>query len=236
MGRKKQRLHLDRGDVLDALGKKPNISSSVETASVSQRMGSYERHFTQKLFVAEEDYLDAYVLWNDICVLFTKQSIHATSIQYDVQVESGMSGRRKKGARKIKADTVICQITTGDGDAGKILTLKTPVGGQLLEVNEGLQEKLELLQNIQSGERYVAVIFPDTKIPSPGQSVEEWKAVQASMASRSNLCYSWIQGKCLRGDKCRFLHSNSEATSDPSMEISEQQVILESESGTRHET
>jgi hypothetical protein len=224
MGRKKQRLHLDRGDVLDALGKKPNISSSVETAVVSQRMGCYERHFTHKLFVAEEDYLDAYVLWNDICVLFTKEIIHASSIQYDVQVESGMSGRRKKGARKIKADTVICQITTRDE---KILTLRTPVGGQLLELNEGLQEKLEILQNLQSGERFVAVIFPDTKIPSPGQSVEEWKAVQASMASRSNVCYAWIQGKCFRGDKCRFLHTHSETTDASTTEMNEQEIESE---------
>jgi glycine cleavage system H lipoate-binding protein len=204
MGRKKQRLHLDRGDVLDALGKKPNISTAVETGLVSSKMGSYERHFTHKLFVSDDDYLDAYILRNDICVLFTKKNINASSFLFHVALEV-MSGRRKKGARKIKADTVICEITTTEG---QVLALKTPVGGQLLELNEGLAANLQLLENIHSGERYIAVIFPDTKIPSPGQSVDEWKAVQASMAFRSNVCYSWLQGKCLRGEKCRFVHSD----------------------------
>jgi hypothetical protein len=216
MGRKKQRLHLDRGEVLDALGKKPNISIAVETATVSSKMGSYERHFTHKLYVSDDEYLDAYILRNDICVLFTKQNISASSLVFHVALEV-MSGRRKKGARKIKADTVICEIIAADG---QVMALKTPVGGQLLELNEGLASNLPILENIHSGERYVAVIFPDTKIPSPGQSVDEWKAVQASMASRSNVCYSWIQGKCLRGDKCRFLHSQTEDGVDAAPEAS----------------
>lgn len=209
MGRKRNRLHLDRGEVLDHKGKKPNISPSVETSLVSGKMGSYERHFTHKLFVPQNDYLDAYILHNEICVLFTKDPIDATSIRFDVVVEV-MSGRRKKGARRIKAETIICELTTADNQT---IALRTPVGGQLLELNENLQQNLDILRNTSSGERYVAIIFPDTKIPSPGQSVEEWRIIQASIASRSNLCYSWIQGKCSRGDKCKFLHSNPESES-----------------------
>lgn len=218
MGRKRNRLHLDRNEILDSKGKKPNISYNVSTSLINNnnKMGSYERHFIHKLEVKNErDYLDAYILHNDICLLFIKEELNnVISIKFNINVEI-MSGRRKKGARKIKADTIICDITTNNNE---ILSYRTPVGGQLLEINENLQNKLDILGNINSGERYIAIIFPDTKIPSPGQSVEEWRAIQESLAIRSNLCYSWVQGKCLRGDKCKFLHSYPENNNDKNNE------------------
>lgn len=205
MVKKRKRVHVDRGDVLDQLGKKPNISSALHPQGIEGKMGSFERHFTHKLVVEDPNYLDAYVMNNDICVLFPKQSLTVVAIDYLVSTDN-MSGRRKKGALKIKADSSICNVTLS---TGTVIGLKTPVGGQVLEINQLIQSNFEWLLDLECGERYVVIIFPDTKVPSLNQSIDEWRAVQQAIAERSNVCYKWLRGQCVRGDTCKFLHSSA---------------------------
>lgn len=208
MGRKKRKVFFDRNEVLQSKAKRPNISPRLGVESVTDigKMGNYQRLFAKKLHVNDPLYLDAMVLLNDICVLFPKNSMCASSICFPIDLEL-MSGRKKKGARKIKADTVVCIITLTDGTTEE---LRTPVGGQLLEYNELLSTNLSLLQDVSNGERYVAIIFPDTALPSPNESIDEWKAVQEAMSEKSNACFNFIRhGSCKHGDKCKFFHGIS---------------------------
>ena len=208
MGRKKRKVYYDRDEVLQSRAKKPNISARLAVEAVAdggKTIGNYRRLFCKKLFVDDPYYLDAMVMLNDICVLFPKVSLEVSAISFPVDLEE-MSGRKKKGARKIKADTVICEMTTKDG---QIISFKTPVGGQLLEYNDILPLNLDLLCNVSNGERYVAVIYPDTEIPSPNQSVEQWKVMQSAMSEKTNDCFSFLRtGNCRHGDKCKFSHMN----------------------------
>eukprot|EP00602_Paraphysomonas_sp_CaronLab_P004090 CAMPEP_0185023734 /NCGR_PEP_ID=MMETSP1103-20130426/6372_1 /TAXON_ID=36769 /ORGANISM="Paraphysomonas bandaiensis, Strain Caron Lab Isolate" /LENGTH=217 /DNA_ID=CAMNT_0027556465 /DNA_START=61 /DNA_END=711 /DNA_ORIENTATION=+ len=212
MGKKRKRIHFDRSEVLSSLAKKPNISCNVSVVSISGGMGYYERHFTHKLCVDDDAYLDAMVMKNGICVLFYGNPLVASCLKFPIGVET-MSGRRKKGARKIKADTVVCEATLPDGN---VLEMRTPVGGQLLEVNDLLIESSEKLGDMRSGERYIAVIYPDTEIPSANQSIGEWRAVQEAMMKRSNICYSWLRGNCHRGSSCKFEHTDESSCTQTS--------------------
>jgi hypothetical protein len=213
MGRQKRKVFFDRNEVFQSKAKRPNISPRLEVEAVTEtgKMGNYQRLFAKKFLVDDPLYLDAMVLLNDICVLFPKKPLSASSINFPIDLEI-MSGRKKKGARKIKADTVVCILTLTDGST---LELRTPIGGQLLEYNELLTSNLDLLQDVSSGERYVVILYPDTAMPSPNESIEEWRAIQEAMSEKVNTCFSFIRsGQCKHGDRCKFSHVSPSAVDD----------------------
>lgn len=173
---------------------------------------------------------------NDIVVLVPGQKFDPSSIEkiswseFDRPV-GDMHGKRKKGAPKVKTDTCICEIHLKDGT---MCELKTPIAGQLIELNDNLLTNFDKLANNDSsnGERYVAIIYPSTKLPGPQDTnVEEWKQKQLEASLSPRVCYAFLQGTCVRGSACRFQHQvipaeGAEATggvddSTPSYHISD---------------
>lgn len=189
----------------------PGLSDDVYSEKVVNKTGSFEKRFTHKLCKAGDDYLDAFVLINDIVVLVPSQAFDPALISKIVWSEfdrsiGEMHGKRKKGAPKVKSDAPICQIHFHDGG---VCELKTPVGGQLIEVNEKLITDFNKLANNDpfSGERFVAIIYPLTKLPgATDTNVEVWKQKQLEASLVPQVCYAYLEGTCIRGATCRFQH------------------------------
>ena len=170
------------------------------------------------------DFLVANVMLNEICVLFLHDDVIVsvgTTLAYDV-TNDGMHGKRKKGASQIKAGTVICTLTASDG-SGK--AYKSPISGQLIEVNDSLLTNnsssagdtnsldVTLLNDKTRGERYIAIIYPNTKLPNESvswQDIYQQQVKSHSSTSYSNekVCYQFgTAAGCSRGSGCKFVHA-----------------------------
>lgn len=173
------------------------------TAECSKSTGSYERHFTRKITVNDSNFLEAYVMANGICVLFIPKNYICSSISFDLDTDK-ISGKRKKGAIKLKAGSEVCTCISAISDQLEPTSFKTPVSGQLLEINFTLQSDASRLQQLDDGSRYVCVVYPDEHIPTVlGDS--PWGIAP----QQDNICYAWLKNSCSRGDQCRFKHTDA---------------------------
>jgi hypothetical protein len=157
--------------------------------------------------------LNALVLANSICVLtspyetdYSKQSNSSTissssttdiipSIQSILFSESSdgtmdlstedISGKRKKGAKKINAGHTICTFIYNNGLRRRMVS---PVGGMVLELNtEHLSISPELMQSDPIGRGHIAVILPeDDLVPSLENTCNIPQATSTSNSSSTD--------------------------------------------------
>ena len=161
---------------------------------------------------------------NEIVVLVPGQSFDTAQIEkvmwseFDKSV-GDMHGKRKKGAPKVKSDAPICEVHFKNGI---IWELKSPVGGQLIELNENLLTNHGILgrNGPYNGERYVAIIYPTTKLPGPQDTdVEVWKQKQHEASLVPKICYSYLEGTCTRGESCRFQHDDTSSIVESKVDV-----------------
>ena len=65
-----------------------------------------------------------------------------------------------------------------------------------------------LLNDQPCGTGFIAVIYPDTELPSLTNGLS--KRIANDEEIRSNVCFAHRKGLCKRGDKCKFKHEISE--------------------------
>ena len=179
----------------------------------SRAPASYERHFAYRLNCNEshsleqhELVLDALVLANGICVLtFPLEAVSlldcnsSHSVLFDSASESmEIKGKRKKGARKVKAGSPICSLVVA-GNSHPVALL-SPVSGHLLEINKNLESDGSLLKSQPQGIGYIAVVFPEGEIPSLDNG--------GVVKPKDYKCHAWSEtGACARGSDCKFSHN-----------------------------
>ena len=237
MGQKRKRTYIDRNQQLLEEGRSSNVVAGViaQPCDVST-VGSLERHFKMKLVataavsltlpkvskettesestvidIVPKDVMIAMVLQNEVCVLVCKEPVVMTSIEYMFAADcEAISGKRKKGAKYVKKGSILARITMADGS---LCDMVTPVGGQLLEINENLLKKPSLLFEQPCGTGYIAVIYPDTDLPHLGDAPTVSAAETAKKRHPNpNICYAFLKGKCSRV-QCRFAHDDMNTNS-----------------------
>lgn len=169
---------------------------------------SPEYRFVKKLFVPNScEYLQLLVLPNELCVAFlpsTLDSCDIESLKFMVDVvNEEICGKRKKGAKLIKAGAVLAKVKDS---CGVEFVLKTPVGGHILEMNNSLGNDVSPFHLNRYKEGYLAIIMPDTAVPSlsyPNYAVLHEHLVK----KKQQICFSWMKGECKYGSECRFIHS-----------------------------
>ena len=176
--RKKRKIgYIDRSVIIENQTKKQNVVDGAKAEAVNIKFNSPERFFTHKLVkyndmnlnTYDPSYCQAYVMNNEICVLvapiFNESQIPVSVTFQEAALRTGenISGRRKKGAWKCNESANILSVKFNDDS---VLQLKTPVGGQVLEINEKLNENPDMMRLKRIGEGFVAIIYPNTKLPS----------------------------------------------------------------------
>ena len=217
-----QHVYVDRNVVLRESNKLPNIAYGIHAVPCigKEKTGSLERHFKHKLSDSNKSspMLTAMVLNNDICVLVIESDIESiVSVNFCVEADSdSISGKKKKGAKKVRANAPILSLNFTDGTTREYLT---PVGGQLLETNLNLLLHPNLLLEQPCGAGFVAVIYPDTEIPSLTNGLAG--KLQSDLDIKSNICFSFVKGLCRRGDGCKFSHDAdlANASKKPRIEV-----------------
>jgi glycine cleavage system H lipoate-binding protein len=214
--KRKAGVYIDRTQILSDSLKLPNVLDKTKAvACETNKHCSLEKRFKNKLVVeGDDEILDAMVLNNDICVLMSKIPLKVNSVAFsDVINTDNISGKQKKGAQTIKAGYVVCTVETIDRGPVK---LKTPVGGKLLEFNDALQRDPSLLDVQYNGKGFIAVIYPNTEIPSL-EGCPDYESMVERITNKhsklnggagggGNKCFSFAKGTCARGDKCKFKH------------------------------
>lgn len=239
--KRKAGLFVDRSQRLNNATRLPNVFNTAKAMPCNNHFYSLEARFKHKIVVdSADDFLNGYILPNGICVLMSAVAVDAAGVVFseDLSVDN-ISGKLKKGAKVMQAGDVLCSVvvpavervssvstvlnsaatssttttTTADGNKTNSSTrlLRTPIGGQLLELNQALITQPELLRQQHLGAGYIAVIFPDTEIPSLDGS-RDYDALVTDIDKRkqqrtANLCHAFINGKCNRGDSCKFRHA-----------------------------
>lgn len=206
-----QHVYVDRSQVLKESNRQPNIANGVIASACTEkeRTGSLERHFKHMLCSSNNEpcMLTAMVMHNDICVLVIKSNIGGVSAaNFKIEVDAdSISGKKKKGAKKVTAGSSVLLLTFSDGSVREYIT---PVGGQLLETNLNLLSHPNLLLDQPCGTGYIAVIYPDTEIPSLTNGLRgKLSSDQPSIQDRkSKICFAFLKGMCSRGDDCKFKH------------------------------
>lgn len=126
---------------------------------------------------------------------------------------STMSGKQKKGACRIHAgEWVFAVHATNRVESTQnplIYKFGSPIGGKLLETNDNLIRKPELLVDEFRSAGFVAVLYPEAEIPHVEGCKDYASLLEKirSKRSRSHLCFAFLEsGTCARGDQCKFLH------------------------------
>jgi hypothetical protein len=209
MGKKRKLEYIDRSVHLKKFSSNGFNSSSGEElllGKLSSSFGSYERRFEYKIYVDNLSYLEAFVMANGVCVMFFPLMVCdvSESVNFIVNTD-GISGKRKKGAQRVKGGSIICSLTC---ISGEVMNFKSPVGGQLLEINTLLQspQGIALLNGMPCGERYVCVLLPDEELPTPDAISSTGTKHESNMLNKDSVCFAWIKGNCKRGDTCKFDH------------------------------
>lgn len=213
---KKQKVDNDeKGPKVVDLRRLPNVMpDTIALACQRDRKYTFACKFSHRLSVPQSpNVLDAIVLQNGICVLISKVPMtNVQQIEFCAKLNTdGISGRQKKGALKLRAGVVICTVSFTDGS---VVELLAPVGGKLLELNDMVCQKPELLSLKYDSEGYLAVLYPDTEIPTL-DGYPDYKALAGSFAHKNiekGVCFDFQNGTCTRGDSCRFKHRIVEST------------------------
>ncbi|KNA10010.1 hypothetical protein SOVF_148350 [Spinacia oleracea] len=149
--------------------------SSVET--------NFVRYFAIDFMKAGHDQY-VYRHANGLCVIGLAQTHVAlqaeggvTSVDFNVgksdRSELKVSGKRKKNAQHFQPNSILCNVhTLHSGDAPYIV--RCCVKGPLLEVNNKLIEKPELLNTSAERDGYIAIVMP-----RPG----DWLKIKESLVS-----------------------------------------------------
>lgn len=175
-GKRKRAGYIDRSVIIEHQTKKMNMIEGLLPEAVSGHITSPERFYTHKLVkycsadTYDMSFCPAYVKHNEICVLVAPKlcndelSIVSVSFQ-NAALHTGdkISGKRKKGAYIVQNGVILCTATLSDGTS---LDLRTPIGGQVLEINENILTRPELLLSSRLGEGFIAIVYPNTKLPS----------------------------------------------------------------------
>ncbi|XP_064614282.1 protein Abitram-like [Liolophura sinensis] len=96
-------------------------------------------------------------------VLAENKTITSVNFQVDGgpnRMENKVSGKGKRGAQKMKADSPVCYIHCDDGSA---YTLYSCVRGMLIEVNKNLVSHPSLISEKPETDGYLAIILPPLK-------------------------------------------------------------------------
>ncbi|KXJ21972.1 protein Simiate isoform X2 [Exaiptasia diaphana] len=139
----------------------------------SERQSFIDRYFTRGYVVDNNGNSgeDQCVLLhsNKLCVItiapehpIVKQGSKVSDINFQVssklnRLDSKAVGKSKKGAQWIMPDAPLCEVTCSDG---KKYILNCCMKGKLIEINDELISKPELLNEKPETEGYVAVILP----------------------------------------------------------------------------
>jgi len=177
-----------------------------------------ERRFKCKLFTEAKGepnqiIVDAMVLDNNICVLMIPMALDAKKLVFNENISGNIIyGKLKKGARHLNAGEELCQITLADDS---VLTLKTPISGKLLEMNDRLTELPGLLGIEQyRNEGFICILSSEApKIMERSLSTANELSLD-DMIGKEQVCFGWLKGTCTRGDVCKFKHFRQSASSD----------------------
>ena len=149
---------------------------------------------------------------NDICVLMLPESSIEKCLNekpYQVNFQSNIlasssTGKQKKGACRIHAGDIVCSMNSGSSSVQFV----SPIGGKVLEINENIVRCPSLLYSAHHGRGYIAVVFPESEIPSIDGCTNYESLAKKLSLQRANfkLCIAFQQGTCTRGDSCKFIH------------------------------
>jgi hypothetical protein len=223
MSNKRANGYIDRSQVL--ANKQPNVASGIIAMPCVDRekTGSLERHFKHKLEDQNNDptMLTAMVVMNDICVLVLKSAIEGVQkVTFKVEVDSGsISGKRKKGAKILKAGCSVISLSMSDGSEREFFA---PIGGQLLETNGNLLSHPNLLFDQPCGTGFIAIIYPNTEFPS----LTNLENYNKKSNTKNNICFDYAKGTCNRGSVCKFKHESDCLPSAKKQKIDDSSDIL----------
>ncbi|KAG8377965.1 hypothetical protein BUALT_Bualt08G0088700 [Buddleja alternifolia] len=92
-----------------------------------------------------------------------------------------VTGKRKRNAQHFESNTALCRVSTGDAS----YIVRCCIKGSLLEVNERLIERPELLNSTPDREGYIAIMMPKPadwlKIKASLMSFEEYKKLRTQL-------------------------------------------------------
>lgn len=146
--------------------------ADAEDAKCLQRKSVVERYFTRifKTDIMGKFCEDQCVLQhsNKICVITVAPSHPLLGckqiVKVDFQVSTNVnrldnkvSGKGKKGAQHLQPESLICEVISSDGSK---YSLYSCIKGKLVEVNEELVTKPQLLLEKPETEGYLAVVLP----------------------------------------------------------------------------
>ena len=173
----------------------------------------------------EADLLTCCVLPNNICVLRLNTTLIRQLYGDEVQIEAfkyivnfnqdNIKGKRKKSASKLKNNDYICEIKLNNNI---ILKCKTPIGGQLLELNTHETWINQSISNFKIQNSYIAIIFPTITLPD-FDLIDETattiiRDILQPITYTKKVCYDYMKGTCDRGSNCRFTHDNNNSSNN----------------------
>jgi hypothetical protein len=178
---------------------------------VSKLHRSKEAKFSSKLVTSplSREHLRVYTFPNEICLLTLSELVDVSSIksiEFLVNVtDESISGKRKRGAALVKSGQQIAVIHNNDGSD---LTVSTPIGGFLLEINSKIvsEKGVSLLVSDTIGAGYIAVIKPNTQFPT--SDYPTFESLASHLTERQErVCFSWkSSGTCQYAGGCKFKH------------------------------
>ena len=186
---------------------------------------SVERFFEYKLEPLKPNFeaslLHVYVMANSLCVLTSPGFAQkVTGVEFDDKSQLGIeniSGKKKKGATKVKAGHHICEFVLEDGEKVDICS---PVSGQILELNTIITTEPNLiLEGPNSG--FIAVVLPEDDFMKSLESgdytnddgvftkTKQTDSEKKISRGERGGCFQWSNGNCMRGSNCKFFHQLS---------------------------
>lgn len=178
-----------------------STSYQVDEIDTNSDLSSWERRFEKKIYCkSDPSFMMAYTLLNGISVMYCSAAVFGEgnvmagkSIKFSDNINSttsNLSGKRKKGAIKIKRGATLCQLNMSDGS---VINLRSPIAGEIVEINTLLNDNMSLLRS-ENGDGYVMVLLRN-------------KTMELTGTTKANKqCFNFLKGQCIFGDKCKFKH------------------------------